>query len=95
VDPEETLRLIREKVAEALAESGSKRDDLVDELAELFDGLDTWIVGGGFLPPSWGRWWQRAVTPPAVRLRTEVERSGDPTAVRIEDVYLPSFGRER
>lgn len=53
MDPNETLHEIREKVAEALAESGNKRADLVDELAELVDALDGWLTKGGFLPHAW------------------------------------------
>jgi hypothetical protein len=53
MDPDETLGLLREKCAEALAESGAKRTDLVDEIAELFDGLDNWLTKGNFPPAAW------------------------------------------
>ena len=47
------LHELREKCGEALAESGAKRSDLVDEIAERFDALDTWMSKGGFRPDAW------------------------------------------
>lgn len=53
MDVETTLGQLREKCAEALAESGAKRTDLVDEVAELFDALDNYLTKGGDLPAAW------------------------------------------
>lgn len=53
MDPEMTLHELREKCAEALAESGNKRADLVDEIAQLFDALDNRLSKGGFPPADW------------------------------------------
>ncbi|MET0351219.1 MAG: hypothetical protein ABW067_15615 [Rhizobacter sp.] len=53
MDPDELLHRIREGVAEALEESGAKRTDLVDELAENVNALDDWLSKGGFLPGAW------------------------------------------
>lgn len=53
MDPDMTLHELRELCAEALAESGAKRTDLVDEIAEKFDALDDWLSKGGFVPGAW------------------------------------------
>ena len=53
MDVNETLARLRAGVAEALQESGAKRGDLVDELAEDFDNLDNWMCKGGFRPDPW------------------------------------------
>lgn len=53
MDVEMTLHELREKCAEALAESGAKRTDLVDEIAERFDALDNWLSKAGYLPADW------------------------------------------
>lgn len=78
----ETLARVRAGVDEALAESGSKRDDLVDELAEAVADLDEALCTGMSLPKPWARWWQRAVTVPTpeqrATLRTDAERHAQP-----------------
>jgi hypothetical protein len=55
MDPNETLRMIRENVQEAmnLDESGRNALDVLVELADAFDSLDTWLTSGGFQPMSW------------------------------------------
>lgn len=53
MDPNMTLHELRELCGEALAESGNKRADLVDEIAERFDALDQWLSRGGFVPSAW------------------------------------------
>lgn len=54
MDPNEALRRIRRFVTNIATDVGYDDDD-VTELAELVDGLDEWLVGGGFLPAAWGR----------------------------------------
>lgn len=47
MDPNETLREIRELV-------GSTNTSELLRLAQLVDAMDDWIVSGGFLPSAWG-----------------------------------------
>lgn len=53
MDPNETLRRIRELVG---AEDDGAVDstlDRLDRVADLFVGLDAWLTQGGFLPEAW------------------------------------------
>lgn len=54
MDPNETLRQLREMVTEILDE-GSEDDstEREDEFAQLFQALDEWVSKGGFLPRNW------------------------------------------
>jgi hypothetical protein len=49
MDPDVALREIREIAgsSDQPSEAGFRR------LAELVDGLDTWLTNGGFLPTDW------------------------------------------
>lgn len=81
MDVNETLRRCREGAAEALAESGSKRDDLVDELAQAFDDLDNCLKREGFAPDSWPLRPRRdllAMERRAFRLRNALLEAGVP-----------------
>jgi len=51
MDPNETLKVLREMVARVFADDNA--DDNATELAETFDNLDNWITRGGFLPEGW------------------------------------------
>lgn len=57
MDPNETLKILRELSAYALAPE--PWDDSIDagetaiQLAEHFQALDEWIQRGGFLPAGW------------------------------------------
>lgn len=57
MDPEETLRRLREMTAAHFA--GAYRDEEaaanLNEMAEHFDALDGWLSKGGFLPLAWRR----------------------------------------
>jgi len=61
MDPNVALERLRRLAAQVLKdidhESHSHirttRDTTGDELAQLFDVLDKWITGGGFLPRDW------------------------------------------
>jgi hypothetical protein len=46
MDPNETLRQLREKMQGNFIES---------ETRELFEALDEWLAKGGFLPKEWNR----------------------------------------
>lgn len=52
MDPEQTLAELREMVTRV--NDGTGRVD-VDEFAEKFDALDTWLSKGGFLPGGWSQ----------------------------------------
>ena len=57
MDPNETLRRMRELAAEI---PKLDMESLADhwkatELAELVEALDNWITKGGFLPAAWNR----------------------------------------
>lgn len=49
MDPNETLRMLRERVADAL----NDRDYSPIRVAILFEALDEWLSKGGFLPDDW------------------------------------------
>lgn len=50
MDPDETLRQIRELVADQLEQPTYEKGR---KLAALVDALDEWIIHGGFLPRDW------------------------------------------
>lgn len=68
MDPDAALTRIREGL-EAMRETIDSVDDVVElsidqartlvaelsEVADTFDGLDTWLARQGFLPASWAR----------------------------------------
>lgn len=57
MDPNETLRQIRQAIQRANAVTGAySQDEFHAEMAsvpELFEALDEWIQSGGFLPADW------------------------------------------
>jgi hypothetical protein len=53
MDPNATLALLRELLAES-AEGGSVDPrDTVEQFHEAFQNLDTWLSSGGFKPLAW------------------------------------------
>lgn len=54
MDPNATLNRIRILTARMLADGAPESDDAA-ELAELVSALDSWILGGGFLPSDWAK----------------------------------------
>lgn len=46
MDPDETLNCIRDIIDTVV-------DPNYDELVNLFESLDDWLCGGGFLPHDW------------------------------------------
>lgn len=61
MDPNETLRQLREKIAEARQwEANPYHEETSgEEVYQLFDDLDDWLSKGGILPKDW-QWttWQ-------------------------------------
>lgn len=57
MDPNATLRRIRELVKELQEPEGDgyDTDTLTEELTELVSSLDNWLTKGGFLPKQWER----------------------------------------
>lgn len=56
MDPNETLRKLREIVDDTLTSvARGKRFSKIDEMADLFHALDEWLAKGGFPPDAWGR----------------------------------------
>jgi hypothetical protein len=53
MDPNETLRLIRDQIIES-DESGIEFYE-PNYVAELFVALDDWLSNGGFLPEDWAK----------------------------------------
>jgi len=52
MDPDAALQQLREYYN--LAQDGLMTGDTdAMEIAEVFDDLDNWITGGGFLPAEW------------------------------------------
>jgi DNA-binding transcriptional regulator LsrR (DeoR family) len=63
MDPEANLQEQRQIVANILHHPERRTRGDVQRLAELVEALDQWIVGGAFLPVSWGRTMPRTPTP--------------------------------
>ena len=57
MDPNETLKLIREAVSRVQASRSWDMDcaELGDRLANLVEDLDEWLSNGGFLPSEWSK----------------------------------------
>ena len=57
MDPNETLRLIRESLAVVTSDQpeDSEFNCAVNDLADGFEALDGWLTRGGFLPADWQR----------------------------------------
>lgn len=56
MDPDEARRRLNELLtdpysANDLSEASAQRDEIV----ELWQALDSWLSGGGFLPSPWAR----------------------------------------
>lgn len=54
MDPNAALNELRELAAECLRNADT-RDPNAVRVAELIEGLDGWLHGGGFLPARWER----------------------------------------
>jgi acyl-CoA reductase-like NAD-dependent aldehyde dehydrogenase len=59
MDPNETLRVLREAVAywQDMPSNASDawRREVADAMAEHAEALDAWLTRGGFLPDAWRR----------------------------------------
>lgn len=63
MDPDAALQRLRElldpaKVDAALAETtnpGDAATDILNEVCDVFAGLDSWMSKGGFAPDNWKR----------------------------------------
>lgn len=58
MDPDATLeQLDPDATLEQLRDAILRNDDgsYSEQIAELFDALDTWLSSGGFLPAAWAR----------------------------------------
>jgi hypothetical protein len=53
MDPNETLRRMRELHTQWNEESAIDSVDLAAAMFDYFDALDTWLSRGGFLPDAW------------------------------------------
>lgn len=53
MDPDEALRQLREEAARILEAADNEEEADATRMAELFQGLDEWVVRGGFLPKDW------------------------------------------
>lgn len=55
MDPEETLSLLRARVADVFQPDVDYPGDaaVLSEVVELFDALDDWLSKGGFPPRDW------------------------------------------
>lgn len=54
MDPNETLKLLREATTEVLTDNG-KVPDVAQRMAELVEALDGWLKKGGALPTAWAK----------------------------------------
>ncbi len=52
MDPEKALRDLRHLVSRHMDGDGLDASD-IDKMATTFQGLDEWIMKGGFLPADW------------------------------------------
>jgi hypothetical protein len=55
MDPNETLRRMRELHTQWNEEAAIDSVDLAAAMFDYFDALDTWLSRGGFLPDAWQR----------------------------------------
>ena len=55
MDPNETLRVIRERYNSLLADPDGFSLADAHELSEHIKSLDEWILKGGFLPSEWSK----------------------------------------
>jgi hypothetical protein len=55
MDPNTTLRLLRNALTIAQTGSGLERQNALEEIAEYAAALDLWLSRGGFLPDGWTR----------------------------------------
>lgn len=53
MDPNETLRRLRELTKDTLNGEYAIGDEPAAEIAELFHSLDEWMVRGGYPPTAW------------------------------------------
>lgn len=55
MDPDTALAILREAVARYADGKGSdaERSTALQTVLETFEGLDGWLMKGGFLPASW------------------------------------------
>jgi hypothetical protein len=56
MDPDVTLARLRETVGNWQQKGADNLKDPIaeaQEMADLFEALDTWIAKGGFLPAAW------------------------------------------
>lgn len=57
MDPNETLKRLREIVSEFREDSDGEMDlDAMSDMVDHFEALDEWIAKGGFLPKAWNQW---------------------------------------
>jgi hypothetical protein len=57
MDPNETLRQIREAIADAWAAPFDEQFTHLVDVVELFQDLDAWLSRGGFKPSDWSPVW--------------------------------------
>ncbi len=57
MDPNATLQALRDLVQHTQTSDIAhiNHEDCADRFADLFDGLDQWIMRGGFLPINWSK----------------------------------------
>ena len=53
MDPDETLKALREQAAELALDSDYADPNDVQEMVEKFRALDAWLSNGGFRPAAW------------------------------------------
>jgi hypothetical protein len=53
MDPNETLRALRELVEQVYGDDEGDVNDQLEDFAGYFESLDGWISKGGFLPRDW------------------------------------------
>lgn len=93
MDPNETLRLLREYVTEqAAAEQDWPSDEAnarLDTVTELVDAIDGWLARGGYLPTAWQDPYRAAA---AARLQTAFPTLSDDFTdawfVKVADIVL-------
>ncbi len=55
MDPNETLRALRELVEQVHNDDEGDVNDQLEDFAGYFEALDGWISKGGFLPREWAK----------------------------------------